>query len=175
MRTFWFSTIIAALLLPILGCTSQQSDQLTEMQKESILKSVKQTSQRMWDLQQSYDSVSLKNFMGLVDPECDRMWQTDPAAMIYNLNIIKTRAELTDAWGKSIESRTGTPVKILESYFAVISRDQVLEVNRADYSIMGKNGTTYGPYVMVNTIVWINRNGDWKMLHCHSSWAKKNE
>jgi hypothetical protein len=103
------------------------------------------------------------------------MWQSNPAAMIYNLNIIKTRAQLNDAWGKSIESRTGTPVKILESYFSILSRDHVLEVNKADYTVVGKNGTTYGPFSMVNTIVWINRNGDWKMLHCHSSWEKKKE
>lgn len=175
MRTYLFTTIIAVLLLSIFGCTYSQSDKLTEPQKEVILKSVKQTSQRMWDLQQSYDSVSLQNFMDLVDPDCDRLWEAEPAAMIYNLNIIKTRAELKDAWGKSIESRSGTPVKILEAYFVVLARDQVLEVNKADYSIIKKDNTTYGPYSMVNTIVWINRNGDWKMLHCHSSWEKKKE
>jgi hypothetical protein len=150
MRTLCLTTIIATLSLSIFGCTSLQSDLLTESQKETILKSVKQTSQRMWDLQQSYDSKSLQNFMGLVDPESDRIWQPNPAAMIYNLNIIKTRAELNDAWGKAIESRTGTPIKILEAYFAVISSDEVLEVNKADYSVMGKNGTTYGPFSMVN-------------------------
>jgi ketosteroid isomerase-like protein len=173
MRSFCFTTIIVALLLSIFGCNSSKSDQLTELQKETILQSVKEASQRIWDLQESYDSASLQNFMDLVDPESDRLWQTDPAAMVYNLNIIKTRADLNDAWGKSVESRTGTPVNLLEDYFAVISQDLVLEVNKADYSVMGKDSTTYGPFSMVNTTVWINRNGDWKMLHSHSSWAKK--
>lgn len=166
-------TLLSIFLLCIFGCTPKLGNQMTDRQKESILESVKQTSQRMWDLQQSYDSESLKNFMDLVDPNCDQMWQTDPAAMIYNLDIIKTRAELNDAWGKSVDSRTGTPVKILEAYFSVISKNQVLEVNRADYTVIGKESSTYGPFSMVNTIVWIKRNGEWKMLHCHSSWARK--
>ena len=42
MKTFCSTTIIAALLLVILiGCTPQQSDQLTQQQKEQIKKEIK--------------------------------------------------------------------------------------------------------------------------------------
>ena len=176
MKTFSLTTIIAVLLLSVFTCTPhRQSDQLTQQQKETILKAVKETSQRMWDFQKSYNSESLQNFMNFIDTNSDQMWQTDPVTMNYNLNIIKTRDDLKTQWRKMIESRNSTPITILEAYFAVLSKDQVLEVNKCDYTIHAKDSTTYGPFTMVNTIIWIDKNGEWKMLHCHPSWAKKKE
>jgi hypothetical protein len=43
MKKLCFTTMIATLVLCILGCTSKQSDQLTEQQKDQIKKEVKAT------------------------------------------------------------------------------------------------------------------------------------
>jgi len=72
-----------------------------------------------------------------------------------------------------LDSRISTNPAITESYFAVLSKDLVLEVNKGDYTVTAKDNTVYGPFTMVNTLVWINRDGAWKMIHFHESWQRK--
>ena len=74
-----------------------------------------------------------------------------------------------------LDARSSTNVKMLNSYFSILSENQVLEVNEGDYTLTGKDGKLFGPYRMVNSIVWVNRKGSWKMLHVHESWASRKE
>ena len=172
MKRVFYLTL--GLLVMTLGC--QTNPELTDQEKESIVKAVKERSQLFWVTNnQSYNSESMQKFMSLIDENCDQAWQTDPAMAVFNIGIIKFRTEVESFWKTAIESRNSTNVTIVEDYFAVLSKDKVLEVNKGDYTVAGKDSITYGPFSMVNTIVWVNKNGEWKMLHCHESYVAKEE
>lgn len=171
MKRVFYVTL--ALLVLALGC--QINQKLTDQQKESIVKAVKERSQQFFDINKSYNSESLQKTMNFADENIDKAWLTDPAEVVFDINIIKTRADMQSFWGMAIESRMSTNITMLENHFAVVSRDQVVEVNKADYTITGKDSITSGPYTMVHTIVWVNINGEWKILHIHQSSAKKAE
>ena len=162
------------LLVLTLGC--QTNLNLTNQQKDSISKDVKKTSQQFWLLyNQPYDSGSLTKLMSFFDGNGVQVWQNEPAVVVFNVTLVKTLADLEKVWKEMLELRGSTNATLLNDYFTVLSKDKVLEVNEGDYTIKGKDGQTFGPYKMVNTIVWGNRNGEWKMLHFHESWANYKE
>ncbi len=162
------------LLVVTLGCSTNQL--LTDQQKDSVVKEVSAVSQQFWHVySQPNNSESLANIMGFIDEKSDQGWQTDPALVVFNTNIFKSRADLEAVWKEMLTLRGATNVQMLENYFTVLSGNQVLEVNVGDYTITGKDGLTFGPYKMVNTIIWINRSGTWKIQHCHESWVSEKE
>jgi ketosteroid isomerase-like protein len=160
-------------LVMTLACQTNQK--LTDQQKDSIVKAVKERSQQFFDINKSYNNESLQKTMSFADENIDKAWQTDPALVVFDINIIKTRAEMQNFWGMAIDSRISTNITMLENHFAVLSKDQVVEVNKADYTITGKDSITSGLYTMVHTIVWVNINSEWKIVHIHQSSAKKAE
>jgi ketosteroid isomerase-like protein len=171
MKRVFYVTL--GLLVMTLGCQTNQK--LTDQQKDLIVKAVKERSQQFFDINKSYNTESLQKTMSFSDENIDKAWLTDPAEVVFDINIIKTRADVQNFWGMAIESRISTNITMTEDHFAVLSKDQVVEVNKADYTITGKDSITSGPYTMVHTIVWVNINGEWKMLHIHQSSAKKTE
>jgi hypothetical protein len=161
-------------MIIVLGC--QPNLKLTDQKKDSIVQEVKETSRQFWVVNnQKYDSGSLEKFMSFIDEQADQSWVTDPAITIFNINLFRSRADLENVWREMLMIRSSTNVTLLNQFFSVLSATQVLEVNEGDYTLTGTDGKIYGPYRMVNTIVWVNRNGQWKMLHCHESWANKKE
>jgi ketosteroid isomerase-like protein len=171
MKRIFYVTL--GLLVITLGCQTNQK--LTVQQQDSIVKAVKESSQQFFDINKSYNTESLQKTMSFSDENLDKAWLTDPALVALDVNIFKTRADMQSFWGMAIGSRISTNITMLEDHFAVLSKDQVIEVNKADYTITGKDSITSGPFTMVHTIVWVNVNGAWKMLHIHQSSAKKTE
>jgi hypothetical protein len=161
------------IIFCFLGC--QKNSKLTDSEKGLLVKAVKEKSQQFWSNTQPYDTGSFRKFIKFWDDNSDGEWQTEPVAVIFNTGVTKTRAEWVNNWKKMIDSRISTNPTILESHFTVLAGDKVLEVNTGDFSITMKDSTVRGPYKMVNTIVWINRNGDWKMQFFHESTAEKSK
>ena len=153
----------------------QTNYKLTDTDKEALVKAVKEKSQQFWSMTQPYDTGTFRRVLKFWDENSDQAWQTDPVAVVFNTGITKTRAEWMDNWKSMIDTRISTVPTILETHFSVLSKDKVLEVNKGDFTITRKDSTVSGPFTMVNTIVWADINGDWKMQFFHESTAKKSE
>ena len=161
-------------MITVLGC--QTYSKLTDSEKEAIVQAVMKASQEYWSMaQQPYDTGSFRVFMKFIDDNSDQVWQTEPVAGIFNTSVTKTGAEWMDLLKGIIDNRIRTFPTILESHFSVLSNDKVLEVNEGDFTITRKDSTVSGPFSMVNTVIWANINGDWKMQFFHESTAKKSE
>jgi hypothetical protein len=171
--------LFIGLFIIVQGC--QTNSKLNDSDKAVLVNAVKDKSNQYWSLLQSYtlnqpyDTGTFRKFMKFWDKNSDRLWQSDPVSVIFNTEITKTEADWEAKFKKMIETRISTNPTILESHFAVLSNDVVLEVNKGDFTITGKDSVVYGPFTMVNTQIWVNRNGDWKMQFFHESTAKKSE
>jgi len=64
---------------------------------------------------------------------------------------------------------------IVDSRFNVLSADKVLEVNKIDYTVTTIDSIVHGPYMAVNTVLWVNIDGNWKMQFFHESTALKEQ
>jgi hypothetical protein len=166
---------IALLLLGfiIIGQGCQTNSKLSDLDKESIVKAVKEKSEQFWSNTQPYDTGSFRKFAAFWDENSDKAWQTESVAVVFNTGLTKSSSEWLNNWKDMIDNRISTVATILESHFNVLGKDKVLEVNSGDYTVTGKDSTIYGPFKMVNTIIWANINGDWKMQFFHESWVKK--
>ena len=164
------------LLLGVVIITTacQTSTELTDADKDAMVQAVKQASQEFWSLaSQAYDTGFFNQALKFWDENSDQIWQTDPVAVVFDTSITETKDEWMSDWKAMIDNRIKTTPTILESHFSVLTKDKVLEVNKGDITVMEKDSTIYGPNTMVNTIVWANINGEWKMQFWHESWAVK--
>lgn len=162
------------LLLITIGCRTNLK--LTDQQSDNIVNEVKATSQQFWNLyNMPYTQASLAKIMSFVDKSEKQDWQDKPAQVVFNISIFPSWADLDSVWRGMITERASTNVIMLNNFFTVLSETTVLEVNDGYYTITGAEGDKIGPFEMVNTIVWINRSGKWKMLHFHESWAGQKE
>jgi hypothetical protein len=167
--------LFLGLFIMVQGC--QTNSKLNDSDKAVLVNAVKDKSHQYWSvtLNQPYDTGSFRKAMKFWDKNSDHIWQSDPVSAIFNTEITKAEADWETQLKKMIETRISTNPTILESHFAVLSNDVVLEVNKGDFTITGKDSVVYGPFTMVNTLIWVNKNGDWKMQFFHESTVKKPE
>jgi hypothetical protein len=160
----------------IISQSCQSDSKLTDSEKDALVQDVMKTSQQFFALSaQPHDTGSFRNFIKFVDENADQSWQTDPVAAVDNITITKTMSEWIIHMKAVMDRRISTNPKILESHFFVLSKDKVIEVNKGDFAPIMTDSTVRGPFTMVNTIVWGNINGEWKMQFFHESTARKSE
>jgi len=167
-------TIIPLVILLCLTLGYHKSTDLTKEQKELIVKEVKELSHQLWVTNnQRYKENSTQSIVDFFDETCDQIWQTEPVAWIGNTALKKTRNDMKNYIQSMIERRISTDMVILDEYFAVLSENNVLEVKQCEYTITMKDGQVKGPYCNAVTAVWCKKNDQWKMVHVHESYVKK--
>lgn len=156
------------------GC--QTSTELTDADKDAMVQAVKQSSQEYWSiLSDTYDNETYNRSIKFIDENSDKMWQTEPVAVIFNVNIINKQADSFATLESMIENRISSPVNMQKAHYSVLSDNKVLEVLEGDYSVIMKDSTESGPYAFVVTVIWANVDGDWKMQFNHNSYALRSE
>jgi hypothetical protein len=145
-----------------------------DLEKKAMVEAVKERSQQFYsDLQ--YDKGTLAKVMAFYDENHDIEWQTDPVMFIDNTFIIRNRTDLVEFWRNLFDRRITSKFTIDKSHYEVLSKDKVLEVIKGDFTNVRKDGSVAGPFTMVNTAIWIDRNGEWKIQYFHHSWGRKSE
>ena len=168
----YFLLILAIIFMAFFSC--KETTQLTDSDKDALVQSVKQASQEYWSFaKQPYNNTTSNETFKFMDEDADQRWQTDPVAVVFNTSITNTQAELKNSFKSLFDNRISSNPTILESYYSVLANDKVLEVIRGDYTITLKDSTVTDPFTMVNTTIWENTNGDWKIQFVHNSFRKK--
>jgi hypothetical protein len=163
-----------SLVLLVMALSCQTSKELTDQQKDEIIKAVKERNEQFWAVNFSNRNESLQKSMTfLVDENDTKLWKSDPVTFVSNLEIVKTPTDMANFYKKRMENRTSTTVKMLDNYFTVLSKDAVLEFNKVEMSMTLTDGSTFGPFVLTETFIWVNINGIWKILHQHESYLIK--
>jgi hypothetical protein len=169
-KIIYLFLVMAAIFFT--GC--QKSTELSDSEKKAMVKAVQEKSQELYGVLQ-YDTGTLRKVMAYYDENNEMEWQTDPVTFVDNTFIHKNRSDLVDSWRSLIDRRISTSSTIEESHYEVLSRDKVLEVCKGDFTNVRKDGTIAGPFTMVNTVIWIDRDGEWKIQYYHQSWGRKSE
>ncbi len=143
---------------------------LTDSEKETIIRAVEEASQDYWSaIGQTYNNESFSQIKEYFDENSDSMWKTKPIALILNTGIFYKQADWLDQFEKVIENRISTTCNIIEAHYSILSDDKVLEVIKGKASYTEKDSTSVGPFPFVNTALWTNINGEWKMQFVHQS------
>ena len=104
--------------------------------------------------------LSYNKALKFIDENSDQMWQTEPVAAIYNLNIIIKQAESLTAVKSMFEDRISGMDNVQEAHYSVLSDTKVLEVIEGDFSIVFNDSTEVGSFNYVGTAIWANIDGE---------------
>jgi len=168
-------TVILFLGLLTMATGCQTNTGLTDADKDAIVKAVKEISEPFWGWNDQFDQTDMSQILALYDENSDNAWQPDPVATVFNTDIITTQAEWMEMWKEIIADRLAMNMSIVDSHFNVLSADKVLEVNKIDYTVTTMDSIVHGPYTAVNTVLWVNIDGNWKMQFFHESTALKEQ
>lgn len=150
-----------------------QSDISTD-ERKLIKEVVEQRSKELWRLHtQDYNEKNLKRFMDFFVETEDISWMGKPAILLDGIYFTHSKEEIEDIFSKVFERRHSAPFKIYENYFAVISEEAVVEIQTIENYIVAKNGNRSPDYEAGDTLVWVLRDDEWKILHWHRSSQKK--
>lgn len=162
--------VLFCLVVLIIACQPTETPELTEAQRQVIVDEIKQKTQEIFDLALLSNEENFNKLMTYWVESNDELWMGNPGLFVNRTEIVPTKEAFVEYWKPSIGSRLRTNYKIGKEYFAVLSADHVVHAYEAKYSITNLQGETGPEYPMAVTAVWINKNGDWKILHYHQSW-----
>jgi hypothetical protein len=169
-----FRVLTCVLAIGILTIGCQTESELSDSAKDELMQAVKQKSKDYWALMnQPYDNTTYDETLKFLDENADKKWQTDPVAVIFNTRITNTQDEWYSYFKGLMDNRLSTSITELDKYYSVLAFDKVLEVSTADYFVTQKDSTVSDLYTMVNTSVWTNIDGEWKVQFTHNSFSKK--
>ncbi len=150
---------VAALLLFIIGCTPQQSDQLTQQQKDQIKQEVKAVCDSLWakwtrlDGEASVQYVSDSPEFVAFNPDGSRM------------DVQAFKKMLLDLAG----SLTAIKIAPARQDYNVLTKDVVVYAWFGKSEVVTKSGdrVTYDPDAL--TFVLNKVTGQWKVIWSHES------
>ena len=150
---------VAALLLFIIGCTSQQSDQLTQQQKDQIKSEVKVV----------VDSIIAKAERLDISGSMQYYWDS-PEFVVYNSDGSRSDFQ---AMKKSVEwfadSVSAFKLATVREEFPVVTKDLVIYawVGNDELTLKSGDKTKYDPDA--ETFVFRKLEGKWKIVYLHES------
>lgn len=147
--------MIAALLLFILGgCTSQQSDQLTQQQKDQIKSEVKVVM----------DSLGAKSER--LDP--DGVQYYSPEVVILRNGSLIDYQQYKKLWMDLNNFAAGKWITVHNEYI-VLTKDLVISVWVGKIELLAKSGDKITMDPQTYTDVFKKVGGQWKVIYEHSS------
>ena len=154
MKAKFLFTIL--MLFILVGCTSQQSDQLTQQQKEQIKSEVKAVS----------DSITAR-WVGL-DAEGALQYYSPDLVHVYDSLRLDFQA-YKKGWIDLNNSITTIKVTPIREDYIVLTKDLVIStwVGKDEYNM--KSGDKIIGDPLTYTLVFKNIAGQWKVLYSHAS------
>ncbi len=95
----------------------------------------------------------------------------EPVIFVNRLQAYSTKGEIVEAFEPAIANRSGTNYTTTNNSFSVVSHDAVMQAYEGTYSVTNLEGVSGPDYPLTVTILWVRRDGAWKILHLHQSWS----
>jgi ketosteroid isomerase-like protein len=170
-RLFFIFSIIFSIIILLSAYQPTSKKELTDAQRQEIANTIRQRNQEFIDQWKKMNHERFNKFTDdfLVESN-EPSWMSNPALMVFNLNILPTKEKFKESWRATIDKNPSYNMKTIEDYVSVISENLAIYVGKFNYSITDSLGNTGKEHTAINTTVYINKNGKWKMLHNHQSW-----
>jgi ketosteroid isomerase-like protein len=152
------NTFVAALLLFIVGCTPQQSDQLTQQQKDQIKKEVKAAADSMMAKFERFDA----------DGSIEYYWDS-PDFTKLNVDGSQNDFQTQKKSMNNVKWLTAVKVPTVSEKITVVTKDVAICVREAKLEMSLKSGDRLTCDPFAYTLVFKNIGGQWKVILSHES------
>jgi hypothetical protein len=168
LKRFLILFCLAALMI---SCQPKEMPEMTDMERQEIADIIKQKSQESLALNESMDEEVYDKWMDFWLDTDDASWLGNPGAFVQGIRVIPTLEAMDKFFRPLTKSRSSTNFTVNKDYISVLSRDHAVYVTEGSYSVTNLDGETGPEYPWTSTAVWVNKDGEWKMLHYHQSWS----
>jgi len=181
MKKLCFTTMIAALLFSILGCTQKQNDQLTQQQKEQISKEIKVVVDSIFARVEKLDARWLEYYAdspdwGMLNADGSRWdYQTTKKAQPDFFNSVVSWKWTTTHETFIFLTKDMVICSLDGKDESILKSNDKLIANKPLNSLYGKDDTSmklgdkiiYDPHAY--TLVFKKIEGQWKVIYSHDS------
>ena len=136
------------------------AEEFTEAMKAQIAAEVDATAADWWD---AWADVDYARGMGFFADEPEAAWAGD-TGVFYTVAGMK--AEWEGAWGATWHQQQ---IDFTESRTIVLAPDVAYTIRQYDAVVTDTSGAQLPQITGVETLVWVKRNGEWKVLLGHES------
>jgi len=151
---------LTVLSLAFLAACQPATTELTEEQKAAIADTVAKLVDDEWIA--ATDPVDFDKLMSF-------MHDSDEATMAFNGGTLHSYATLESVFGEHFATISREPSTITDSKTVVLAPDVVYVVRAGTFVSIDTAGDS-GPLTpFTQTLVWVRRNGAWKVLYGHVS------
>jgi len=163
--------ILFCLVVLIIACQTTEIPKLTDVEHQEIADIIKQKSQELLKLNASFNEENFNKMMGYMVETDDVSWMGNPGVFVQGIKVIPTLEDLDTYFRPMLGTRSSTNFTVIKDYISVMSENHAVYVKEGKYSVTNLEGETGPEYPWTSTEVWLNKNGEWKILHYHESWS----
>lgn len=154
-------------MLPFLVCGAVAcqpgATALTEAQKAAIAAEVDSVASDWWS---AWAAADLDRGMAFIDPAPDAAWTWDEGT-------VYTRAEMDKTWRPYFTQLERQDLTFGDARTLVLAPDVAYTIRAVTGIATDTAGGARPPLSTVETVVWVKRNGEWKVLAGHESVQKQ--
>jgi hypothetical protein len=162
--------VLFCLAVLMISCQPKEVPEMTDAERQEIADIIKQKNQESLALNESMGEEAYEKMMSFWLDTDDPSWLGNPGAFVQGIRVVPTLEAIDKFFRPMLKSRTSTNFTVNKDYISVMSREHVVYVVEGSYSITNLEGETGPEYPWTATSVWVNKEGEWKMLHYHQSW-----
>ncbi len=150
---------VTAIIVALLLCSSLSPGEAgAKPDYTTIEKKIKDTYAEITRAAESVDAEKLFSYV----------LDNDKGALIQGGKIVLTRQEAIDSYKKNSDGIKKVAYKIDRQYITIILPDTALLVTEGSFEATTTEGNTFGsPFAQ--TVIFVLRNNEWKVLHSHTS------
>jgi len=153
------SSLFALLPLTVAGCQPAPVN-LTDAMKAEIAAEVDAAAAAWW---QAWSDVDYARGMTYVEDSPDAAWTGDQGTLY---TVAGMNAEWEGVWGVTWQHQQ---IDFTDSRTIVLAPDVAYTIRQFDATATDTSGVRLPQVSGVETLVWVKRNGQWKVLLGHES------
>jgi len=155
---------LAALALIVTAGCQPSTAELTQAMKAEIAVEVDATALEWWD---AWRAVDYDRGMAYFEDDPETAWTWDEGNLY---TVAGMRAEWEGTWGADWESQQ---IDFTDSRTVVLASDIAYTIRQFTAVVTDTSAARLPQTSGVETLVWVKRNGEWKVLLGHESALKE--
>ena len=157
MRCF----VLAVFALTVLAACQPATTELTEEQNAEIAAIIDSLTDEWWD---AWNALDVERGLSFIHDD-PRMTWTGAARTLYSV------AEGREVWGPHLAGLERQVHDVTNARTVILAPDIVWTLREFEFQVIDTTGTVVSEGQSIETAVWVEKDGEWKLLVGHDDNA----
>jgi hypothetical protein len=157
MRRF----VLAAFALAFLAACLSTATELTEEQEAEIIATIDTLTDEWWD---AWEVIDFERGMSFIHDNPSMTW-TGAGRTVYSV------AEAREVWGPLLAGLERQVLDVTNARTVILAPDIVWTLREFDFQVVDTTGAVVSEGQSIETAVWVEIDGEWKLMVGHDDNA----